>query len=363
MRIPHARSETLFLMMNVPLGPVLTDNVHLCMHIFSMKCRFRISLIYAIVCLAVQAFGQQWPQYAHSTFSMVEINPATAGVDGLLSFTGATRRQWNNLPGSPTGYHLSAQSPIPFLSSGVGFSLMQDQIGLQQQIEFTGIYSYHLYIGRQTILGIGLAGGLMQSVFDGEGIRTPGGIYGPSGPGVHNDNQLPAGSVSGIAPLLHGGVVLQGPRYSLGSSLRYGQGGRLRLRGEDNEAGIAIRPHVLAHAQYRFGSNSLTWLPALHLRTDGLQWQGEGQVFLSWRDRFMLGGGVRGWQEHNLDAWILSAGVRFSERFLLLYSFEGGLSALQRAHNGTFELSLRYDVDIFAGRAILPPRIYNPRFL
>lgn len=307
--------------------------------------------------------GQQWPQYALSSFSLVEINPAAAGLDGMLAFSGATRRQWNNLPGSPTGYHLSAQAPLPFISSGVGFSLLQDQIGLQQQIEFTGVYSYHYNIGRKTVLSAGVAAGFLQSVFDGEGIRTPGGAYTPGGGGNHNDDLLPSGTVGGVAPIVHGGAALQGATYTMGASVRYAQGGTLRLKGEDENAGIRLRPHLLAHAQYRTTGTQLIFIPVANFRTDGVAWQGEGQFYAQWRERFIIGAGIRGWQESNLDAWIATAGVRISERFLLLYAFEGGISSLRRAHNGTFELTLRYEIDIFGGRAILPPRIYNPRFL
>lgn len=314
-------------------------------------------------CLMGQVvLAQQWPQYVLSSFNMAEANPAATGISNKLSVGAGLRRQWNNLPGSPNGYQVSVQLPLPMISSGAGIHVSQDNIGLLNTTEISGLYAYHLSLAPRTQLSGGIAFGLMQSGLNGSEIRTPGGSY----PGMvpdHQDGILPSGSVSGILPILHAGIMISNPKYAVGASMRYAQGGRLELKGSDNASGMRIKPHYYFSGQYNFTLGDLTWIPNVAVRTDLLYMQGEALIFAKWRERFLLGGGYRGWQSANMDAWIISAGVKISDRLLLIYAYEGGVSPLRSANSGSFELMLRYDLDIFANRGILPPQTYNPRFL
>lgn len=329
-----------------------------------MKIKLRLIYICTIsFCVMAQVvLAQQWPQYLLTSFNMAEANPAATGISNKLSFGAGLRRQWNNLPGSPNGYQMTVQLPLPMISSGGGLHVSQDNIGLWNTTEISGLYAYHLSITPLTNLSGGIAFGIMQSGLNGAEIRTPGGSY----PGMlpdHQDGILPSGQVSGILPLLHGGIMISNPRYSVGASMRYAQGGKLELKGSDKASAIKVKPHYHFSAQYNFITRDLTWMPNVAFRTDLLYTQGEALIFAKWRERFLIGGGYRGWQTANMDAWIISAGVKISDRLLLIYAYEGGVSPLRSANSGSFELMLRYDLDIFANRGILPPQTYNPRFL
>jgi type IX secretion system PorP/SprF family membrane protein len=329
-----------------------------------MIMKLRLIYIYTIFfCTLGQiVVAQQWPQYLLSSFTMAEVNPAATGLSNKLSFGTGLRRQWNNLPGSPNGYQAIVQMPIPMIASGAGLHVSQDRIGLLNTLEISGLYAYHLEIGSRTKLSGGLAFGIMQSGLNGNEIRTPGGSY-PGTVPDHQDGILPTGNVSGSIPILHGGIMISNHRYALGASMRYVQGGKLNLRGSDVASGISIKPHYNISGQYNFTVGDITWIPNLAFRTDLLYMQGEALVFAKWRERFLIGGGYRGWQSENRDAWMISAGLKISDRLLLIYAYEGGVSPLRSANNGSFELMLRYDLDIFANRGILPPQTYNPRFL
>lgn len=309
------------------------------------------------------AHGQQVPQYMLSLFSQVEFNPAYAGSDGTLSFTGATRRQWNSLPGSPIGYHGSVQLPLNYLSSGVGLSMMQDQVGILDHLEITAMYSYHIPISRTWTLSGGLAGGIFQSGLDGSKIRTPGGQYPQDGSTNHQDDLLTVGQAKALSPVVHAGIMVKSQTWEGGVSAKYLQGGRLLYKGTDKDAGVAFQPHLFAHVSYKGYSGSLEWRPVLAFRSDLKELQIDAQCYFTWRDRFILGGGYRGWSKSSQDAYLIAAGVRISDRFLVMYGFEGGVSPIRNAHQGSFELMLRYDLVINTGSGNLPGRIFNPRFL
>jgi len=306
-------------------------------------------------------FAQQLPQYLFTPFTLVEANPAAAGLEGNLVLGAGLRRQWNALPGQPEGFHASGHIGLPFISSGAGFSIQRDEAGLLRFTEFCGHYSFHQPLNRKWILAAGLSAGFLQGGLDGTAIRTPGGQYPVDGGPDHQDDRLPTANSMGQAPLLHLGLALRGQRFNGGLSLRQVTGGRLRFR--DQDQGLALRPHLYMHAAYRAGNGMLEWQPILQGRADRSEWQLDGLILLHWKERFILGGGFRGAADRQRDAWLITAGLRISERFLLTYAFEQGISSLRRVHQGSFELMLRYDLEVRTGSGILPPRIHNPRFL
>ena len=66
---------------------------------------------------------------------------------------------------APTTFLLSGDMPIRVLRGGVEFSLMQDKIGFENNVNVGLGYSYHLDLGGST-LGIGLSGTLLNRTVD-----------------------------------------------------------------------------------------------------------------------------------------------------------------------------------------------------
>ena len=308
--------------------------------------------------------GQQLPQYALTAFSLVEMNPAATGVGEGLVVTGATRRQWNNLPGSPAGYHLSAHLPLPMFSSGVGVSILQDEAGVQSNLEVVGLYSFQRSFRSGWMASVGIGAGFFQSGLDGAAIRTPDGTYPGGGPIDHGDGTLPTSRVDATSALLHAGLLVTGPQFDVGVAGRYIQGGALRFSDQGGQtARVGLQPHILAHASWKVETGPVEWRPTAIYRTDLTEHQAEAQLFLTWKDRFLVGFGARGLGEATRDALLWSGGIRFSDRLLLIYGYETGLSQLRQAHSNSFELMLRYEIGVQAGQGVLPGVIYNPRFL
>lgn len=325
---------------------------------------FRIWLSVLAGLLVTHAgIAQQLPQFALTSWSLVEMNPAATGARNELMFNGAARRQWNSLPGSPSGYHISAQMPFPAIQSGLGVSLLQDQIGLQTQLEATVAYAYHLPLGRRWTLHGGLAAGFSQSGLDGSSIRTPDGQY-PDGGGIdHQDGSLPNNGVNATAPLLHAGIMIDDAAWQFGAALRYAQGGRLQFAGADVNTAMAIQPHLFAHVAYSWEIGSAILRPTSVFMSDLNQWQLTTHLNLIWRERFILGAGYRGLNGVTQDALLVTAGLYISERFLFLYAYEAGLSELRQVHNGSFEVMIQYRLPFGTSQGRLPGIIYNPRFL
>lgn len=307
-------------------------------------------------------FSQQVQQFLFTPWSQMAFNPGSTGMDGSVSISGGLRRQWNQLPGQPEAQQLFIQMPLPFISSGIGLLLHQEKAGLYNQTAFGGAYSYHLPVSESWTLGIGLGAGFIRARLNGAEIRTPQGQY-PGGGINHNDGLLVEDAANGSSILFHGGIMVRRDHFQTGIALQQFNTGVLRLQSEQASTGIGLVPHLYWHAAYELQMEVISLRPILALRTDFRQLQAEGMIFGIWNERIILGAGWRGWGQNSIDAWVLSGGLNIGSRLMILYAWESGVSALNRAHKGSFEINMRYNVPISTGRGILPPRIHTPRFL
>jgi type IX secretion system PorP/SprF family membrane protein len=131
-----------------------------------------ITLLFALLfsaCLGVKA--QQAPIFTNYQNSFAYANPGFAGLSEGINALGLYRMQWAGFKDTdgneiaPTTFLLSGDMPIRVLRGGVEFSLMQDQIGFENNVNVGLGYSYHLDLGGST-LGIGLSGTLLNRTVD-----------------------------------------------------------------------------------------------------------------------------------------------------------------------------------------------------
>lgn len=122
----------------------------------------------AILCIAALAMlfdagkisAQQDPIYVQYIDNLLLINPGFAGskVDGKVLLV--SRNQWVSVEGAPKTYSLSYTTPMKNKNIGLGFSVMNDQIGPQQQTGVYFDYSYFLKVSDKYRMGMGLKGGV-----------------------------------------------------------------------------------------------------------------------------------------------------------------------------------------------------------
>lgn len=104
--------------------------------------------------------AQQDPMYVQYIDNLLVVNPGFAGskTDGRILLV--SRDQWVSVPGAPVTRSLSYNTPMRNNKVGLGFSVMNDKIGPQQQTGVYFDYSYFLNISENYRLGMGLKGGL-----------------------------------------------------------------------------------------------------------------------------------------------------------------------------------------------------------
>jgi type IX secretion system PorP/SprF family membrane protein len=100
------------------------------------KLTLTLSALFLLTIGAVKA--QQETQHSMYFFNPVLLNPAYAGSQEALQVTGTVRDQWTGLKGAPKTQVLSLHSPLKKENIGVGFTVLNDQLGITKN---TGVYA------------------------------------------------------------------------------------------------------------------------------------------------------------------------------------------------------------------------------
>ena len=135
----------------------------------------KISHIVLIIAMLLSASvglkAQQVPIFTNHANSYAYANAGFAGMSEGINLLGIYRQQWAGFVDSdgndiaPQTFLLTGDMPIRALHGGVEFSVMQDKLGFENNINVGLGYSFHLDLGGST-LGIGVAATLLNRTVD-----------------------------------------------------------------------------------------------------------------------------------------------------------------------------------------------------
>lgn len=114
-----------------------------------------------ILSLCVQAQAQQDPVYALYLNNPVMINPAYAGLTPNTIFYAGRRQQWIGLDGAPVTTTAGLHTSLRENKLGIGFSVLQDVIGENNNTQITTQVAYKIELTDAT-LAFGMQVGMMQ---------------------------------------------------------------------------------------------------------------------------------------------------------------------------------------------------------
>ena len=112
------------------------------------------TLLTLLVC-GFQAYAQQDPMFTNYLFNALTINPGYAGSNEHLTINALHRTQWWGIAGAPSTQSFTISSPLKNDKAGIGFSLVNDQIGPTNSLDLGLSYAYRIPIGKSK-LSIGL---------------------------------------------------------------------------------------------------------------------------------------------------------------------------------------------------------------
>jgi len=94
--------------------------------------------------------------YSMFVFNKLQYNPAYAGSKGAPTVGAHYRHQWQGIQGAPRTITLFGHTPLSDKRSGVGFSLISDEIGMFNTYYATGTYAYRITFKNDTKLSLGI---------------------------------------------------------------------------------------------------------------------------------------------------------------------------------------------------------------
>lgn len=307
-------------------------------------------------CMSMQA--QQPAHYSLYMFNRLNFNPAYAGLDHSLSFTGFYRNQWAGLEGSPTTQNVNVHMPLYLASGGVGIQFENDATGARKYSAATLSYNYQKFIG-ESILSIGGSAGWAQRTIDGSLLRTPDGNYQDGGIN-HEDIGLFNTTEAANVTTFGAGIYFQNKSIEGGLSVQNLSEPAITI---ENLQLDLIRTYYFTLSGHLELTNSIALHPSVFVRSDAVQTQMDFSAIFQYNDNIFLGAAFRGYNNTSRDAVSILAGLKLSEKITFGYAYDITISSLNTVQNGTHEIMINYNLNkrIFGGRP--PAIIYNPRSL
>ncbi len=304
------------------------------------------------------SYGQQDPQFSQYMFNQMMFNPAVAGTEEYWISTLSFRNQWVNIPGAPVSQGLTSHLPVYKISSGAGLSVINDITGQQRNTSVSLIYAWHKNF-RNSMLSIGVNGGIVQQNLDGSKLVTPTGNY--EGIIDHNDPNLPVTLQSQLLPDAGIGVYYLSEKFSFGASALHVLYPFLTKQEAGNST-IQYNPNAYVYLAYRQAvGNSFELMPNVLYKTDLSESMVDLNLMCTYKSNFMFGASFRSNLALKSDAIALIAGLNISEKWKISYSYDITTSALNAVNAGSHEVILSYRVKIDKPRA--GKMINNPRFI
>ncbi|WKK83193.2 PorP/SprF family type IX secretion system membrane protein [Marivirga arenosa] len=110
--------------------------------------------------------AQNDPLYNQYFFNQAIINPAYTGVNNVLNATALSRTQWAGVEGAPITNTLNVTNSFLKNKIGVGANLIFDRFGINNNTEFSLMYSYKIITPLGNVFSMGLQAGLVNYNYD-----------------------------------------------------------------------------------------------------------------------------------------------------------------------------------------------------
>ena len=137
-----------------------------------METLLRSLVVITLAFATTMVHAQQDPMYSQYMFNGLSVNPAYAGVRGTASMTAMYRKQWVGIDGAPTTFTFSADAPVKNQRMALGMNLVQDKIGISNNLVLNLIYAYHIRFANDAKLSLGLQAGVNQFKADYSAVNT-----------------------------------------------------------------------------------------------------------------------------------------------------------------------------------------------
>ncbi len=210
------------------------------------------------------AWAQQDPQFSQNMFTKLAVNPGFAGANGAYCGTLLYRNQWTGFGGEPKTFLFTGDAYIEDISSGIGLTVMSEQIGFQKNLAVKLAFAYRMDLGAGK-LGIGPELGLMQKGINGVFVASD-----KNDPSIPGDPNTGAVNVNGSTFDAGFGAYYNTDKLYVGLSSSHLPAGTIKY----GNIKTKLARHYYLQGGYKLGlTSSLELQPSLLVKTDAASTQ------------------------------------------------------------------------------------------
>jgi type IX secretion system PorP/SprF family membrane protein len=275
------------------------------------------------------------------------INPASMGAFDNLNGALFYKNQWVGFDGAPKLQGINLNSPVGNGKNLVGFTFVNDKIGVNSQMEMSGSYGYRMKTSDKSHLTLGLSATMRMIQSDFANVETS-----------VVDPLFQANSPTLIMPNFKFGAYFNTDNFYVGFAMPNLLHNDIQYNGGEfvGETSFDIQQtHFYLHSGYRYAINEKLDLNSsvLFKQVAGAPFQTDINVLLEFNKRFGIGTSFRTSKEI-----IALAQFRINSMFKLAYAYDYNLGELNNYSSGSHEIMLILD---FKGNS-KKPAIEAPRF-
>ena len=287
--------------------------------------------------------AQQDIMISQYMFNGLLLNPAYAGSHKFFTASLLHRTQWVGFDGAPKSSILAIDGPIRNEKVGIGLIVSNDQIGITDQTDIYGNYSYHLPLGEGK-LSFGLKAGVSKYTYKLDNL-----VYWDA-----NDQVFVGNRTSTWLPKFGAGIYYYASRWYAGVSapslLAYDPKNNF---GNDVNNSKFVKRHYYFVSGYVFDLNSYFKLkPSFLLKyVSSAPLEADINLNLLYRDQLWFGVSYR-----TNDAVTAMIEYQTKNRFRFGYAYDFTTSKIKNHSSGTHEIMIGYDF----GKELI--KVKTPRY-
>jgi len=292
----------------------------------------RLAIIICVLCFSLlDTDAQQLPQYSQYLLNDFVINPALAGRNDFSLVQTNVRYQWVGFKDAPRTFTASVNLPYKTDKVGLGGYMYSDIAGPLSRSGINFAYAYHVDMGEELKLSMGMFAGMMQYRIDGPDLILA----------DEEERYLFGSTETAVVPDASFGINLYTDRGFFGFSFNHLFHNRLSTKffSSSSPSFGYLKNHLFVTTGYKFDlSSDLEIEPSLLLKVvNPLPPALDLSARFIYQEDLWLG------LQYRLDdAFVISAGYAHKERILIGYSYDFTMSNIKRYSTGSHEVMLGY---------------------
>ncbi len=297
-------------------------------------------LVVLFVFISFNSVAQQDALLNQYMFNKTLVNPAYTGTLESVSLVALHREQWVSMPGAPKTSSISIHAPIGY-NMGVGGYIMRDEIGPLEDTKIMISYAYHLRLSSATLsLGVQFGGKFSQFNYNELNFKDC------------NERLNIEGNDKEFVPDANLGVYLYGANYYVGAStkqLMNNKFGLIENDGVSTYSRLDRHYYLMGGYVFPFTDNIMCRPSTLVKYVKNAKPQVDLNVSFLLNNVLWLGTSYR-----TGNQVALMAELNVSNQLSVGYSFDMPMTSYGVHTNGTHEVILSYNFNMYKKRRMSP---------